>query len=198
MLNTRLAKVIHKTISLNQVGFIKGRSIFDNIMLTQKIVHNIGKNNINGNVVLKLEMAKAFDRVDCKYLCQVLKSFGFYDNWTDMIWRLLSNNWYSIYINDGRHCFFKSSRGIKQVDPISLFIIGSELFSILMNQLKDEAFIFHNVNRGCSIITHHSFADDAILFSSGDPLCLMIMINKLAIYESCSGQLINKKKSLVS
>lgn len=138
MLNTRLAKVIHKTISLNQVGFIKGRSIFDNIMLTQKIVHNIGKNNINGNVVLKLEMAKAFDRVDCKYLCQVLKSFGFYDNWTDMIWRLLSNNWYSININGGRHRFFKASRGIKQGVPIypSLFVIGSELLSILIDQLK--------------------------------------------------------------
>lgn len=34
MLNTRLAKVIHKIISPNQAGFLNGRSISNNIMLT--------------------------------------------------------------------------------------------------------------------------------------------------------------------
>lgn len=102
------------------------------------MVYNIGKNNFNGNIVLKLDMDKACDKVDWKYLCQLLKKNSFSNYWTDMIWRLLSNNWYSININGGRHRFFKASRGIKQGVPIypSLFVIGSELLSILIDQLK--------------------------------------------------------------
>ncbi|KAM3359454.1 hypothetical protein P3S68_019164 [Capsicum galapagoense] len=197
MLNTQLTKVIHKIVSPNQMSFLKGRFISNNIMLTQEMVHNIGKNSANGNVVLKLDMAKAFDRVDWKYLCQALKTFRFSDYWTDMIWRLLSDNWYSVNINGERHGFFKSSRGIKQGDPISpfLFIISSELLSVLIDQLKNKYFIPYTVDKGFPIITHLIFADDTILFSSGDPLSLMAMMNKLAIYEKYSGQLINRNKS---
>ncbi|WMV27386.1 hypothetical protein MTR67_020771 [Solanum verrucosum] len=118
-------------------------------------------------------------------------------NMIDMIWRLLANNWYSININGSRHGFFKSGRGIKQGDPLSpsLFIIGAELLTKLMEQLISESFIPYSVDKGCPSFTHLSYADDTILFSSGDPLSLMAMMNKLSVYEKCSGQLINKDKS---
>lgn len=44
-------------------GFIKGRSITDNIMLTQEMVHNMNTKKPNDNIILKLDMAKAYDRV---------------------------------------------------------------------------------------------------------------------------------------
>lgn len=55
---------MHKIISPYHIGFIKGRSISDNILLTQELVHNINKSPNLGNVVIKLNMTKAYDRVD--------------------------------------------------------------------------------------------------------------------------------------
>lgn len=54
---------------------------------------------------MKLDMTKAFDRVSWKYLSNVMKRFGFDETWIDMIWRLLTNNWYSINLNGVRHGF---------------------------------------------------------------------------------------------
>lgn len=108
LVNQRLSPLMQKLVSLNQTGFIKGRSITKNIM-----VHNIVKPSASRNVVLKLDMAKAYDRVSWEYLCQVLRQMGFSEIWIDIIWRLMTNVWYSININGVRHGFFKSSRGIK-------------------------------------------------------------------------------------
>lgn len=59
LLNNRLAPLMHKLISPYQTGFIKKRSISENIMLTQEMVHNINQSPLLGNVVMKLDMEKA-------------------------------------------------------------------------------------------------------------------------------------------
>ncbi|XP_075086341.1 uncharacterized protein LOC142169044 [Nicotiana tabacum] len=58
----RLNPLLRGLISENQSGFVSGRSITDNVMLTQEIVHGISNLNNEGNVILKLDMAKAYDR----------------------------------------------------------------------------------------------------------------------------------------
>lgn len=63
LMNKQLSPLMNKLISPNQIGFIKGRSITENIMKTQDMVHNISKPSIYGNVVLKLDMTKAYDGV---------------------------------------------------------------------------------------------------------------------------------------
>lgn len=81
ILNSRLSKVINKILSPNQAGFLKGRSISKNIPLTQEMVHNIKKANTNGHVIIKLDMAKTFDKMDWKYLCHALSKFDFNEQW---------------------------------------------------------------------------------------------------------------------
>lgn len=54
------------------------------------MVHNIKKANTNGNVIIKLDMAKTFNKMDQKFICHALKKFNFNEQWIDMIWRLLS------------------------------------------------------------------------------------------------------------
>uniref|UniRef100_M1DB34 Retrotransposon protein, unclassified n=1 Tax=Solanum tuberosum TaxID=4113 RepID=M1DB34_SOLTU len=49
-----------------------GRSISENIMLAQQIVHGINQKNLGGNVVIKLDMAKAYDRVSWPLLALFL------------------------------------------------------------------------------------------------------------------------------
>ena len=59
--------------------------------MAQEIVAVIGKKARGGNVVLKLDMAKAYDRMSWLYLIRVLRKFGFGERFIDMVWRLVSN-----------------------------------------------------------------------------------------------------------
>ena len=49
----RLAGILPQFISENQSGFVKGRSISENIMLAQEITHRIKQPNECDNVVIK-------------------------------------------------------------------------------------------------------------------------------------------------
>ena len=55
------------------------------------MVSGIGKKIRGGNVVLKLDMSKAYDRVSWLHIIGVLRKFGFGEQFIDMVWRLLSN-----------------------------------------------------------------------------------------------------------
>ncbi|XP_075086091.1 uncharacterized protein LOC142168830 [Nicotiana tabacum] len=114
-----------------------------------------------------------------------------------MVWRLLTNVWYSININGVRHGFFKSSRGIKQGGPLSpsLFVIGAELLSKLMDNLIGLGFILYFIENKGPTINHLCYADDIILFSFCHSLSLNMMMDKLRLYEQVSRQLVNKRKS---
>ncbi|XP_049399717.1 uncharacterized protein LOC125863742 [Solanum stenotomum] len=198
LLCLRLTPILPSLISSNQSGFVKGRSISENIMLAQEIIHQLKQPNIGSNVVIKLDMAKAYDRVSWSYICLVLRRMGFDEVFIDMVWRIMANNWYSIIINGKRHGFFHSTRGLKQGDPLSpaLFILGAEVLSRSLNRLFQNPLYhgFHMERRGPQI-NHLSFADDIIIFTSGRKHSLKLIMHTLATYERISGQLVNKAKS---
>nr|XP_016460145.1 PREDICTED: uncharacterized protein LOC107783655 [Nicotiana tabacum] len=81
----------------------------------------------------------------------------------------------------------------KPLSP-SLFVIGVELLSNMMDKLKNENFIPFFVDHGSPLITHLTYADDTILFSSGDLLSISMIIRKLENCEQVSGQMVNKRK----
>lgn len=63
-------------VSQNQAGIIKGRLVTDNAMIELDIMHHI-HSKYNLNLALRLDMAKAFDRVNWGYLECMLKKFAF-------------------------------------------------------------------------------------------------------------------------
>ncbi|WMV51732.1 hypothetical protein MTR67_045117 [Solanum verrucosum] len=175
-----------------------GRSISENVLLAQEIIGDINKRNKHTNVVVKLDMTKAYDRVSWVFMTKVLRKFGFSEVIIDMIWRLFSNNWYSICINRQIHGLFQSTRGLKQGDPLSLtlFIIGAEVLSRALDALHyDSSYLGYGLPKWSPNINHLSYADDTILFCSGDKGSIIKMMMVLQRYEEVSGQLINMAKS---
>lgn len=99
VLHDRMVEVLPRIISPNQSKFMNRRNIIENVLLAQEIIKDIGKRKKHTNVMVKLDMAKAYDRVSWIFLTKVLRNFGFDERVIDMMWRLLSNNWYSVPIN---------------------------------------------------------------------------------------------------
>ncbi|XP_019224809.1 PREDICTED: uncharacterized protein LOC109206439 [Nicotiana attenuata] len=158
-------------------GFVKGRSIVENILLTQEIITDIRLRTKAGpNVVIKLYMTKAYDRISWLFLTKVLKKMGFNERFIGLVYGIVSNNWYSVLLSGQPHGFFKSSRGVKQGDPLSptLFILAAEALSRGLNSL------------------HRNF-----YFCGCDATSLQLIMEVFGAYEMASGQLINKSKSAI-
>ncbi|XP_059314087.1 uncharacterized protein LOC132064926 [Lycium ferocissimum] len=62
VIHDRLESILPSLISQNQSDFVKGRNIIENVLLTQAVVADIRKRGRPANVVIKLDMAKAYDR----------------------------------------------------------------------------------------------------------------------------------------
>lgn len=63
LIHGRMIWCLLEIISANQLGFIKGRSIFENVLLEQEIIRDINLRKKNYNVVAKLDFSKTYDKV---------------------------------------------------------------------------------------------------------------------------------------
>ena len=137
-LATRLQKVISNLINPDQVGYIKGRHIGQNIRSIEDILLLSKKHNISGLLVL-IDFEKAFDTVEWDFLFETLKSFNFGQTFRAWI-KLLYTNISSCTINNGYFSRnFTLGRGIRQGCPLSalLFILVAEILSINLRANKE-------------------------------------------------------------
>ncbi|KAL9678589.1 hypothetical protein QQ045_016436 [Rhodiola kirilowii] len=196
----RLQQVLPDIISPAQSAFVKGRLITDNFLIAHETAHFI-KNARYGRKCyrsLKLDMSKAFDRVEWRYLKLLLLRFGFKEDWVSMILNYVSSVRYAIRINGKITSFFVPERGLRQGDPLSpyLFILCSEWLSHSLSKFESDRIIEGiKISRGAPQITHLMFADDCLLlFKVGDGTAAALSY-MLTSYEGISGQTINYNKS---
>ena len=125
---------------------------------------------ISPHCIMKVDLWKAYDTVNCVFLEDVLSDLGFPAMFIQWIMQCVSTTSYSISINGTLHGFFKGHQGLRQGDPISpfLFVLCLEYLSRKLGKLKlNPDFNFHPK---CAELnsTHLAFADDLILFTRGD------------------------------
>ncbi|XP_041001144.1 uncharacterized protein LOC121246895 [Juglans microcarpa x Juglans regia] len=110
--------------SSNQSIFIPGRLITDNVMIAYESLHTMKtrqKGRI-GSMALKLDMSKAYNRIEWRYVEAVMRKLGFGDRWVSLIMRCTTSVTYSILVNGEPGKTSKPTRGIRQRDPISLYL----------------------------------------------------------------------------
>ncbi|XP_047249959.1 uncharacterized protein LOC124885753 [Capsicum annuum] len=69
----RIKGILPQLISPEQGGFVQGRSIAENVLVFQEIILEIRKRGKPPNMVLKLDMMKAYDRVEWLFLTKIYK-----------------------------------------------------------------------------------------------------------------------------
>lgn len=110
------------------------------------------------------------------------------------------DNWYYVLLNGEHYGFFKTTRCVKQSDPLSptLFILAVKALSRGLNALHlNLYFCGFGLPKWSPKINHLLYADDTIILSSSDANTLLLVMEVLAAYEKASGQLINKNKSAI-
>lgn len=155
-------------------------------------------NNNNREVALKLDVSKAYDRVDCGYLKMQMKKMDFSNKWIGSIMLCVSKVSYSVCFNGDQVGPIVPKRGLRQGDPLSpyLFLFCVEGLSISLKEATDAQRI-----RGCKIcvnasaVTHLLFADDSFLYYNTTTEEILEIKSILARYEELPGQAINLQKS---
>ncbi|KAG6526874.1 hypothetical protein ZIOFF_008961 [Zingiber officinale] len=104
----RMASVLGKVISPAQSGFVPGRLISDNVLMAQELDHKLNYHIRGGNLILKLDMAKAYDRVQWGVLFRVMAAFGFSETVIAFIRRYEAQSGQAI--NAEKSSFFPSRR----------------------------------------------------------------------------------------
>lgn len=106
MLTERVKKMIDNLVDKHQMAF-KGRPIMDAALIANEIVNTRLRAQIPG-VFCKLDIEKAFDHVNWKFLIKILKAMGFGRKWLSWIHFCISTVKFSVLINGSPEGFFPS------------------------------------------------------------------------------------------
>ncbi|KAL6176931.1 hypothetical protein ACLB2K_053563 [Fragaria x ananassa] len=199
----RLKGVLPDVISQFQSAFVPGRCIHDNVITAFELVHSI-KTRQTGDqphCVLKLDISKAYDRVEWVFLQGVLTKFGFDEKLVELIMRCVRSVSFSILWNGEAVGLINPTRGLRQDDPLSpyLFLMVSEGLTGLLQKADREGMI-HGVKAAVDapIISHLLFVDDSLLFGRAEIHEAIRVKQCLLLYESAAGQKINFQKSAIA
>lgn len=199
LLVSRLAPVLQNHVSLYQNAFTPNRSIHENLLILQEILNTFrnSKSKI-GWCALKLDMEKAYDRIEWDFLWAVLSKLGFPHKWTEWIKACVTTVSYSVKVNGETTNHFRPSRGLRQGDPLSpyLFIICMEVFISLMCQNSNEnsTGIGFRLTPGTNKIPGLMFADDNLLFYKATNSTCTHLKKLSDDFCTLSGQLVFSKK----
>ncbi|XP_019175465.1 PREDICTED: uncharacterized protein LOC109170766 [Ipomoea nil] len=202
MLANRMKPLMEGIISESQSAFIPDRLITDNILLAAEVGHFLNRKQcgVGGWSALKLDMAKAYDRVEWSFLRKMMLALGFHGGWVELIMKCVTTVSYNIQVNGLRCDPIIPTRGLRQGDPLSpyLFIICAEGLSLLLQQAHTVGSLHGcRVARGASPISHLFIADDSLLFFKANVEEAGEIKRCLSVYEDLSGQAVNYHKSSI-
>nr|GEU29256.1 hypothetical protein [Tanacetum cinerariifolium] len=163
---------IKEVVSDNQSAFVLGRRITDNILITQELMHGYHLDKGTPRCAFKIDIQKAYDTVDWKFLEVILWQFGFPNLMIRWIMACVTTTSFSISINGDIHGFLKENVGcVKEIHFLLIYLPSLGLVNVC-------------------------FADDLFIFARGDVNSAKVIMESLDEFKNVSGLVLSLPKSM--
>jgi hypothetical protein len=198
ILALRLQPHLDDLISPCQSAFITGRNIQDNFLYVQTAAKQFHKSK-TPTLLLKLDLAKAFDTVSWEYIIDMLEARGFplrWRNWIALLFRTASSR---VLVNGVPGRYIHHRRGLRQGDALSpfLFDLAIEPLHRLLEIATNEGILSKIKGRHCTFRTS-LYADDVALFLNPTQQDIAGLTEILSTFGRATGLITNLAKSSIS
>ncbi|GKB29207.1 putative reverse transcriptase domain, reverse transcriptase zinc-binding domain protein [Tanacetum coccineum] len=153
-------------------------------------MHNYHRNRGPPRCAFKIDIQKAYDTVDWRFLGCVLKYFGFHPLMIKWIMACVTSTSFSLNLNGDIHGFFKGKRGLRQGDPLSpyLFTLIMEVLTLMIKRRVNLSGVFR-YHKHCEELqlVNVCFADDLFIFARGDLDSARVIMESLDEFKLTSG-----------
>jgi len=141
VLANRSRSVLDFVVSDTQSAFVRGKLILDGILIANEVVEEV-KRMKKELLLFKVDFEKAYDSVNLNYLNSVMLNMNFPTLWRKWIKECVGTASASVLVNGCPMEEFPIERGLRQGDPLSLFlfILAAEGFDVLM-----KVFVINNL-----------------------------------------------------
>lgn len=163
----KMKTIMPKVITKNQRAFVYGRHIHGNVLVVHKAFQYL-RSRVNGRkyeLAVKLNMNKAYDKVEWDFLRDVLLNMGFSPGWVDKIMLCVNTVSFDILLSGKSVAKFTPKRGLRQGDPLSpyRFIVVADVLSRMLIDMESQGAIKGiKLARTYPVLTHCAFADDSM------------------------------------
>ena len=184
MVANRLNPLLPELIHQDQVGFIPGRIIFDNVLMAHEILRRDQKFAIN------VDFQKAYDSVSHNAIFDVLSHLGLPVPFVNLIKGMISGSKARVRNGSGVSEWFPIERGVKQGCPLAPL-----LFALVIEPLANRV---RKSNTGTLLGTLRQsillYADDIFLFAANS-LQQRLQLQILEEFRLATGLTMNRDKS---
>ncbi|GLT36948.1 hypothetical protein SLA2020_112930 [Shorea laevis] len=188
-----------RIISDTQSAFLGGRQLVDSVLVLHEVVEGV-KQRKQQAFIFKADFEKAYDCVDWSFLDWMMSRFGFGVKWQGWIRECLSTARVSILVNGSPTEEFEMGKGLRQRDPLSLFLflMVAEGLHGLVKKAKMEGLI-QGITVGTKglAISLLLFTDDTMILGKADSENIFTVKTILRWFELMSRLWINFGKSSV-
>lgn len=151
-----------------------------------------------GYAALKIDMRKAYNRVEWEFVKGVMHKLGFSSKWIDWVALFMEMVKYKFLVSGKEIGPIIPKRGLRQGDPISpyLFLMCAEgLSAIIKRKVISGEIHGCKIAQRAPIISHLFFVNDCYLFFRATIEEARIIKDCLTAYERATGQQVNFQKS---
>ncbi|XP_062014482.1 uncharacterized protein LOC133731021 [Rosa rugosa] len=200
VLTNRLQPLMPDIITKEQSAFVSGRQIQDNVIVAHEIYHHLKmlRTGSDFELGIKLDMNKAYDRLEWDFLEAVLYKLGCSPQWINLVMNCVRSVNISVLVNGKSSQRFCPTRGIRQGDPLSPFhflFVSDILSTIVKKACQTRQIIPIALTNSGPSVSHLLFADDTLFFVKASQHNCEFLSHILKAYCHASGQQINQQKS---
>jgi hypothetical protein len=170
------------------------------VFVAYESIHTI-KNKRSGNsgaCAVKLDMHKAYDRVEWIFLENMMRRLGFAERLISLMMACVRSVRYQVRFNSEETDMFTPTRGLRQGDPLSpylLLICAEGLSSLLLYEEEVDGIAGVRVCRNAPSVSHLLFADDSLILMKVDMTNATSLQQVLDTYCANLGQMVSLAKS---